>query len=326
MNITRREFSGIFAASAAAAGMAAPARDKARLQPPYHKHWTPEVHVTDKNWDFGGGRMICLANRSGTQMLSTVFVSKTGHVAVVDGGYYKDGDFLFSKLMELGGRVDHWFITHAHCDHFGALSTMMKRQDFAKLSIGQLVYSFPDPDWMAKKGEPRSKDQAIEFLGQLSGAGKAIEQRRYAKGEKILLDGGISFEVLNDYNLDIIRRDPVNGTTTCLGVDMGNRRILVTGDVSADEGAWLAKTADRAKFKADMCFLSHHGQQGAPKEFYAMVAPEAVLWPAPQWLWDNDAGGRGPGSGPWHTNYTKCWMQDLGIKKQYLITRDYIFA
>jgi len=58
--------------------------------------------------------MICLANRSGTQMLSTVFVSKTGHVAVVDGGYYKDGDFLFSKLMELGGRVDHWFITHAH--------------------------------------------------------------------------------------------------------------------------------------------------------------------------------------------------------------------
>jgi len=40
MNITRREFSGIFAASSAATGMAVPVQDKAPLQQPYHKPWT----------------------------------------------------------------------------------------------------------------------------------------------------------------------------------------------------------------------------------------------------------------------------------------------
>lgn len=268
---------------------------------------------------------MCFANRSYEQMLSAVFVSCSGHVAIVDGGTAKDGDFLFESLLELGGKVDYWFLTHAHSDHYGALDTMMKRPDFAKLKIGELVYSFPNLDWMEKAGEPPAQKLARAFLEKLRTVGKAIPQRRYVKGEMICLDGGISFEVLNDYNLDIITCDPVNGTSICLGVGMGNRRILVTGDVSANEGQWLAETADRAKFKADIVFMAHHGQKGAPKSFYEMVRPEAAIWPAPQWLWDNADVGKGPGSATYATNYTKTWMQDLGVKLHYPMDRDYVF-
>ena len=55
--------------------------------------------------------------------------------------------------------------------------------------------------------------------------------------------------------------------------------------------------------------------------FYEAVKPEICVWPTPQWVWDNDA-GQGPGSGPWKTNYVKCWMQDLGVKRHFLLTRD----
>ena len=47
-----------------------------------------------------------------------------------------------------------------------------------------------------------------------------------------------------------------------------------------------------------------------------------LLGPTPQWLWDNNHAGRGYGSGPWLTNYVKCWMQDIGVKRQFLLTRD----
>lgn len=320
---SRREFLGLAVVSAVIPALDAIGQKK--LAEPWHQGWSPLQVVHEQGWDFGGGKMLCFANRSPIQMLSTVFLSKTGHVAVVDGGFFDDGDFLFEKLLELGGRVDHWFITHAHKDHYGALDTIMRRPDFARLKIGELVYSFPDLDWMERMGDSSAKKLAAEFLKKLRAVGKAIPQRRYVKGEVVRLDGGITFEVLNDYNLDIIKCSPVNGTSICLGVNMGNRRILVTGDVSADEGHWLTDTADKTKFKADIVFMAHHGQQGAPKRFYEMVKPEAAIWPAPQWLWDNASGDGGPGSGPYHTNYTKTWMQDLGVKLHYPMNKDYIF-
>jgi len=84
----------------------------------------------------------------------------------------------------------------------------------------------------------------------------------------------------------------------------------------------MLKPVPKEKIKSDIVFLSHHGQNGANKNFYAAVKPEICVWPTPQWLWDNNQAGRGYGSGPWLTNYVKCWMQDIGVKRQFLLTRD----
>ncbi len=71
--------------------------------------------------------------------------------------------------------------------------------------------------------------------------------------------------------------------------------------------------------------MSHHGQHGAKKTFYAAVKPKVAIWPTAEWLWDNDA-GKGPGSGPWKTNFVKCWMQELGVKRNYVVKHDLLFA
>ena len=271
------------------------------------------------NVGLGGGKMMCFANRGNSQMLSTVFVSKTGHVAVVDGGHFDDGEFLYGKLKELGGRVDLWFITHPHCDHFGALDTILRRFGGRGIDIGLLVYNFADLGWVARN-EPKSAELAQTFLSLVEKYPDRIKTRKSAKGNVFALDGGITFEILNDPYL-IGEKDTVNNLSVASLVTMGGKRILVTGDLAVDSGNRLM-AENGEKLKCDLCFLSHHGQQGVTKEFYRMAAPKAVVWPTPDWLWENDVGA-GPGSGPFHTNYTKCWMQELGVKKQFLLTRDY---
>mgnify|MGYP003335887578 CR=1 FL=1 len=45
-----------------------------------------EFPTVEVKGDFGGAKMYCFGTRCDAIGLSTVFVSKTGHVAVVDGG------------------------------------------------------------------------------------------------------------------------------------------------------------------------------------------------------------------------------------------------
>ena len=270
--------------------------------------------------ELGGGKILCFANRGPSQMLSTVFVSKTGHVAVVDGGHFDDGEFLFGKLKELGGRVDLWFITHPHSDHYGALDTILRRFGGEGISVGKLIFNFPALGWIARN-EPKSGELTGKFLQLLAKHGERMSVQTSRRGNLFALDGGVTFAILNDPYL-IGDKDTVNNASVASLVSMGGKRILVTGDLAADSGNKLM-AENGEKLKCDLCFLSHHGQQGVTKEFYRMAAPKAVVWPTPDWLWENDVGA-GPGSGPFHTNYTKCWMQELGIKKQYLLTRDYI--
>ena len=107
----------------------------------------------------GGGKVYAISTRLNTISLSTVFVSPEGKILVVDGGNLegggKDGQFLGEFLRSLGGYVDYWFITHAHGDHYGALVTMSERPDFYGVTIGEIIYNFPERKWLLAR-EPGS--------------------------------------------------------------------------------------------------------------------------------------------------------------------------
>ena len=273
---------------------------------------------------FGGGwRMYAFTNRTTDIMLSTLFRSPSGKLVMVDGGWGLDGDFLQPVLKRLGGVVDTWFLTHAHRDHYGALWKILKKPDCGGVNIGRVVHSFLPVGFLAAT-EKACAVYVDEFMRDLANSGLAVEKPsagcRYDFGE------GLSFECLNDYDLSM-RRDAVNNSSICYRVVNNGKSILVTGDVSVEMGAKMLATLPAEKLRSDICFMAHHGQAGADKRFYAAVMPEMCIWPTPQWLWDNDLGGvNGPGSGPFATNYTKCWMQELGVRRQYLLTRDFVFT
>ncbi len=62
--------------------------------------------------------------------MSYVIRTRKGKIIIIDGGWEQDnsdGKYLFSYLQQITGdstpHIDAWFITHAHGDHHGAVST-----------------------------------------------------------------------------------------------------------------------------------------------------------------------------------------------------------
>lgn len=318
MNVTRKGFIGGFAAAVTAGGMAgtASAAGVAGVRTDGKK---PLVTVRK---GLGGGRVLCFSNRAQSQMASAVFVSPAGRVAVVDGGFYADGENLQTVLESLGGKVDYWFFTHAHEDHYGALAAMLeKRPDLGGIRVGKLLYSFPDLAW-TDKAEPASKPHVRRLSAALAKAGPQLSVGRLAKGQTYDLGAGWTFEVLNDLNTDL-RVPNINDTSICLSVKTGERTWLVTGDLAVQNGDRLVQTLG-SKLEHEIVFLAHHGQQGVNKNFYEAVKPKTAIWHTPDWLWDNDI-GKGPGSGPFKTNYTKCWLQELGVREHHVLVKDIMF-
>ena len=273
---------------------------------------------------FGSGwTMYMYTNRTIDIMLSTLFRSPSGKLVVIDGGWGADGEFLLGELRRFGGVVDTWFLTHAHDDHYKALGGILKKPGLGGIRIGRVVHDFLPLDFIAAT-EKECVQHVKEFLGDLAKSGVKVEKP--APGKVYKFGEGLTFECLNGYDLSM-RRDAVNNSSTCYRVENGDKSILVTGDIAEDMGDKLLKTLPPEKLKADVCFLSHHGQAGAKKSFYAALNPEICIWPTTQWLWDNDLGAvNGPGSGPFLTNYTKCWMQELGVKRQILLTKDVVLG
>lgn len=305
---------------AAAGGALVPSRTAQAAERPLRTGTLPPAAVVTY---FGGGwQMFMYSGRTTDISLSTLFRSPSGRIVMVDGGWGADGEFLLDEIKRLGGVVDTWFLTHAHRDHYRALGEILKKPGCGGLKIGRVVHNFVPLDFIAEVS-PSGLPHVREFLDDLARSGIAVE--RPAAGRIYDFGEGLSFECLNEPDLSM-RRDAINNSSVCYRVVNAEKSVLVTGDVSEEMGAKMLATLPPEKLKSDVCFLSHHGQMGASREFYAVVKPEICIWPTPQWLWDNDLGGtHGPGSGPFRTNYTKCWMQDLGVKRQFLLTRDVIF-
>ena len=305
----------------AAGGAIVAPRGALAIERPLRKDTLPPATVVAY---FGGGwQMFMYSGRPTDISLSTLFRSPSGRIVMIDGGWGADGEFLLDEIKRLGGVVDTWFLTHAHRDHYRALGEILKKPGCGGLKIGRVVHNFVPLDFIAEVA-PSGLPHVREFLDDLARSG--IEVERPAAGRIYDFGEGLSFECLNEPDLSM-RRDAINNSSICYRAVNAGKSVLVTGDVSEEMGAKMLATLPPEKLKSDVCFLSHHGQMGASKEFYAAVKPEICIWPTPQWLWDNDLGGtHGPGSGPFRTNYTKCWMQDLGVKRQILLTRDQVLA
>ena len=287
---------------------------------------TPDVKFKDLqtvNTLSDGGRVYALSSRVDTISLSTVFVSPEGKILVVDGGHYPDGPFLGEFLRALGGHVDYWFLTHAHEDHFGALIAMTdNRPDNGGVSIGELIYDFPDRAWM-ESIEKSMKPHFDNFYTNLIGGRLKDVKHGDCSPGRVVNFGSWSFEILNapfKFN-----GNPVNNSSVMISVKAGGKTWLETGDMGVEGGRDAMKKLG-SRLEHDIVFLAHHGQNGVDKDFYAAVKPEAAVWPLPSWLWDNRVTNGTYGSGHYRTNYTKCWMQDLGVKTNYVLLKDYLFV
>lgn len=256
----------------------------------------------------GGGNMLQLANRSHSQMMSYLIETPEGKTVMIDAGHLcrEDATYLYTLLKERNSTVDLWIMTHAHHDHYGALSWMLQNIKPFDLNISDIRFTFPDLDWIKSVENGTSYPSLVSFLQNL--------ERHNIKPSKLYTNdfincGGMSFEILND-GANYSKYNTINDTSAVIRAYFPKRDILFLGDLGQSAGEDLLSVCPVEKLRCDIVQMSHHGQSGVDLQFYKTVMPKVCLYTAPDWLWENDI-GQGKGSGPWKTLETRKWMEEL---------------
>lgn len=256
----------------------------------------------------GVGELWMLSSTTGAQNLSIVIKSPNGKIIVIDGGWEADADKLSSLILQQGGKVDAWLITHPHEDHVGALCAILN-DSARKIKIDKIYCSLATPDWY-RQVSPTGAGIADQLLSAFTKLTVGTVTNSIGRGTEINIDD-VNIRVLN--NRGVYTYNGVNNSSLVYKIRVSGQSILILGDLAYDGGKDLIKTCTAAELKSDIVQMAHHGQQGVDQDAYALIAPTTCLWPSPAWLWNNDNGG-GVGSGPWGTLTTRAWMDALGVK------------
>lgn len=256
----------------------------------------------------GVGELWMLGSTTGAQNLSIVIKSPHGKLIVIDGGWEADADKLSELILQRGGKVDAWLITHPHEDHVGALCAILN-DTARKIKIDKIYCSLATPEWY-RQVSPTGAGIADQLLNAFTKLPVGTVTNNVGRGTEINIDD-VNIRVLN--NRGVYTYNGVNNSSLVYKIRVSGQSILILGDLAYDGGKDLVKTCTAAELKTDIVQMAHHGQQGVDQDAYALIAPTTCLWPTPAWLWNNDNGG-GVGSGPWGTLTTRAWMDALGVK------------
>ncbi len=247
-----------------------------------------------------------------SQIMSYVIRTEKGRLIVIDGGVAGDAPYLRRFLIQRGGKVAAWFLTHPHSDHVLGCMTILLAPE--PITIDKVYASLPDEAWVRKhciKAEVWVYEKLIRALDM---AQRSVIEPRL--GDELNIDG-MRIEVLGVKNPEI-HGNPINNSSMVLRCSDRGKSVLFLADLGVEGGDKLLKGPYRSRLAADYVQMAHHGQRGVSEAFYKVVNPTYCLWPTPKWLWDNDK-GQGKGSGRWETLTVRSWMDKLDIKRHYLM-------
>lgn len=177
---------------------------------------------------------------------------------LVDGG--PEPDAVARWLRRRGiRRLDAVVLTHPHQDHSGGLAQVLR-----DVRVGALLVA-PQPLTDAAPVSARRTYEAAEARGtavRLVAAGASL--RIGALGIEVLSPppGGVPGGTVNDHSL-------------VLRLEVGGRRLLLTGDVEAAGQALLLARPDR--LRAELLKVPHHGGDTNAAGFLAAVRPRVAL-------------------------------------------------
>ncbi len=272
----------------------------------------------------GGGKLYQLANRTDGQMMFYLIDTCEG-VVVIDGGSYREGDAenLYLMLSERGKKVKYWFITHLHCDHYGALFYLLEQNKF-DIEVEKFCFNFMPYDWVVNSNDdPEINKRFLDCLDKSN-----LNICKVFAGD-IFECGDVKFKVLSSPDPNHNYPD-VNSTSIIIKASFPNRDVLFLGDFNVYAQREYIEKHDISELRCDIVQMAHHGQGGVDRSFYELIAPKVCLWTAPKWLYENNNffsdDPATAGKGPFFTLETRAWMKELGVEENYAHAEgDYIF-
>ena len=168
-------------------------------------------------------------NASYTQMMGFI-IRSGGHTVVIDGGMKEDADNLLSHLEKYGAKkVDAWFMTHPHCDHYGAYQKLCEEGRLPEIGA-MYESSAPDEYLDSKKGLiAPGEDKEARIYNSLP----RPNLHDLKKGEHFEF-GDIKIDILRVMNPDITFNFGNNASVVMKVYD--KKSVLILGDLGAEAG------------------------------------------------------------------------------------------
>jgi beta-lactamase superfamily II metal-dependent hydrolase len=227
-------------------------------------------------------------DKSGDQGLAyTLENMNDGTLIVIDGGNAGNEQQMRDVIMEKGGVVDAWILTHYHKDHIDAFNAIYENPQGIKIKNLYVTPLEADVFYSLNLQEWDDVDTFEKFQEITEGAENITKVQRddvleFSDGLKITFLNACDDVVLNaDGHEDIPNNDSL-----VFKIETASRSALFCADAHSKYIAdYLVKTYGD-KLKSDILQCGHHGNNSMPTEtgFYEAVSPEVAIFDGPDWL------------------------------------------
>ena len=262
-------------------------------------------------------------------MMGIVIVTREDNVIVIDGGRREDMPSL--KECINGRHISAWILTHPHEDHISGLVHELETNGAADFDIGTVYCHFPPYDEIIDNHNMPDYDyykcDLDEMLPAWNKVFPKIKDRTHivTQVESIIVDE-LKIDFIYTYH-EGLNTNPVNDSSLVFKVTAPNKTVLFLGDLGAEGGDMLFRES-RHLLKADIVQMAHHGHMNVGMEVYAEIMPEACIWCAPDWLYNEaeipeylsntEKLKRMGRLRLYGSGLTRKWMDILGAKTHYV--------
>ena len=222
---------------------------------------------------------------SGNFGMCYIVTLEDGSFIIFDGGGRAGGiDHirLYNLLVKLNERPDGkiviaaWILTHSHQDHYVVFSNFCDKYG-SKVTIEQHISNVPDTVVRYNSGNPGGHMEDGTYDAAKAAVGGFTQVKPYT---------GMKFWVRNAeidilYTHEALYPDVLrifNNSTMVMKMTIGGQEIMWLGDIQT-EGSNVICSMYGNTLKSDIVQVSHHGGNGATKEFYTLIDPSVAFWP-----------------------------------------------
>lgn len=237
----------------------------------YQKVTTPAMSLLDLSY-----------TSTSTNGLGIVFRLSDGSFIILDGGFYNDGDTIYSALMSLnatGGkpRIRAWIMTHMHGDHVSAFKKFAETYatsvtlDYVLINCAHPYYDYDEASMYT---EGRLHSHTAYFVGAKIVKVYSGMVIKFADAEIEVLQ---THEAVYPANLAFTH---TNDTSVITRITLGGQTILLPGDAQVPAGDAICRTYGEY-LKSDFVQVSHHGSIKWPTcvDFYKNANAKWALFP-----------------------------------------------
>jgi competence protein ComEC len=259
---------------------------------------------------------VCEQNHHGD---AHILKFSNGKVYAIDAGDEGDngGKKVVGYLMKNKiSKIDKYFITHAHKDHYGGLIDLLN----SSVQILEIYLNVPEKK-ICDQEQPWGCDYShfMNLLQQIKD--KGIKITSIHTNDYFNPNQTTELRVLFAHNgVDPpVGNTDINDTSIIMKLSNGTQSILFTGDLNQQVGNFLTRSSH--ELQADIIKVPHHGTESTvTNSFFNTVGAKIALVPSPTYLWMSERSRRIREY--FHDNNTRVYVSGVDGDVSLLIWKD----